>query len=364
MSREVLGGLEPGTPDEGSSGQDRPLSVVPGQRPATATLVTELDEPALKTRTGTAPPEAAQASTEVADVTPLTDEPRTADPPTTERSVRTGWWRTRWAAVAAAAAGALVATVITGGILERRYTEERMSAVSLVADFSGSPTMPVEADQLVNANMMVLNSGPVSVEVVEAAFPDGSGGTTIGLRSSAVIPAGGAVRVPVQLRLNCNSSPPERLELTVRTPDGRTRTTEPRDTASMVGGSLVGDFWHWVCSQSPGPAIDIWTTTARDDGSLALQLRNPNDTTHVVEFRGPTGTRIVTDPPSPITLDERSGDYVRLTVQVERCTSAAQRASAAEDLAMVVDGNNTGFPPADPWLLAGWFARAVALQCG
>jgi hypothetical protein len=265
---------------------------------------------------------------------------------------------------AAAAAGALVATVITGGVLERRYTEERMSAVSLVADFSGSPTRPVEAGELINTTMMVLNTGQTSVEVVDAAFVDGNGGSTIGLRSSVAVPVGGTVRVPAQLQLDCNSPPPQRLEFTVQTPDGRTRTTEPRDTASMVGGSLLGHYWQWVCSQSPAPAIDIWTATGRDDGSLALQLRNPTDTAHALEFRGPTGTRIVTDPPSPIMIEARGGDYVLLTVHVERCTAAAQRASAAEDISMVVDGNNTGFPPSDPWLLAGWVARAVALQCG
>jgi hypothetical protein len=346
MSREVL--------DEAGPGVERPAPA-PSQ-PMPSAWVLDLDAPA-------APP---SSPAPAPDAEPQRGSSRLREALDPRREGPVGWWRSPWAVVAAAATGALVATVLTGGVMNRQQEAARLAAVRLVADLEPpQSTYNRDRDQgLIDLDLIVYNAGQDGVEVLDATFP-GTTGTTIGVREDTAVPAGDTVRVPAQLRLDCSRPLPRSLELRVRTQDDRTRSVRPSSlVAAMYSGDAL-DSISWMCS--PGgrlTQIDIWSTTARDDGSLSMQLRNPSDKPVQIEFTGPAGTTILTDPPSPITVDARDSAFLALTVRVDRCTAAAQRAAAADDVLMHVDGDVWGNLWADsPSVLAGWFARSVALEC-
>ncbi|MFP5348121.1 MAG: hypothetical protein ACLGIA_13980 [Actinomycetes bacterium] len=277
-----------------------------------------------------------------------------------------GWRGSRWTVLAAFAAGALVATAVTTGVLQRQHESERMAAVRLLAEFElrqneGSVDME---NGLLNLNLLVYNGGQDSLEVTGASFAD-SRGSTIGVREATEVPAGTTVRVPAQLRLDCHHPQPRALDLTVRTLDDRTRTVPAASLVDELFSANPFDSISWLCSARGGPAqVDLWALSARDDGTLSMQLRNASDKPITVSFTGPAGTRIVTQPASPVTVPARHTAFLLLAVHVDRCTDAAQRAAAGEDLQMDVDGDSWGSVSGDsPTTVAGWLARSVALVC-
>ena len=207
----------------------------------------------------------------------------------------------------------------------------------------------------------VLNVGQDPVTLVGAGFKGSSGRWGLMLEQTAEALPGRFTNVPSEVRLDCDAPPPQGLELQVRTADGQVRTVSALTGPPYAGNSA--DAVQFLCHTNPDN-IEVWSTRARDDGTLSLQIRNPGDNDIDLEIRGPAGTQIVTDPPSPVHLPSRSGINLTLTVHVERCTAAAQRAAAGDDLRMAVDGQDIGALPTDPAVLAGWVARSVALVCG
>jgi hypothetical protein len=362
MSREVLG--SPGTePDAGPQ-----LS-----HARAVTIVTDLDTPDVPTpptqpshRTGQptvptqdrAPFPADEPAPEQAD--PDGDTHGPVGPPVEPGSRLRGplaGWRRHAGLLIAFAIGAVVAALITGSIVEKRQNEERMAAVRL---FAGIDEVSGQSGQDGRLALRVLNIGQDPVTVQGAVFTGATGNWGMTLEKAADVLPGGAATVPSHVRLDCEGTPPRGLDLTVRTQDGRLRTVPALIDGPYGGNSL--DMVQYLCHTNPD-GIEIWSTRASDDGTLSLQIRNPGDTDIDLKIRGPAGTQIVTDPPSPVHLPARSGVNLNLTVDVQRCTSAAQRAAAGEDLRMEVNGEDVGTLPTDPSVLSGWMARSVALAC-
>ncbi len=322
MSREVLG--SPGSePDAGPQ-----LS-----HARAVTIVTDHDTPV---------PTAVEPTTE----------------PTTEPGAGSrgplGGLRRHAGLLTAFAVGAAVAGLITGSILGKRQAEQRMAAVRL---FAGMDMQP-RGGQDGRLSIQVLNVGQDPVTLEEVLFTGGQGIWGMTLEQTPEVLPGRSVTVPARVRLDCASAPPQGLDLRVRTEDGRLRTVPALRGPYGANADIV----QVLCQTNP-EGIEIWSTRARDDGTLTLQMRNPGDTDIDLEIRGPAGTQIVTDPPSPVHLPPRSGLNLNLTVDVQRCTAAAQRAAAGDDLRLAVNGQDAGNLPTDPAVLSGWLARSVALAC-
>ncbi|HEX5533878.1 MAG TPA: hypothetical protein VFX33_09080 [Actinomycetales bacterium] len=363
MSREVLG--SPGTePDAGPQlSHARAVTIVtdldapdvPTQtlQPTQSSRRAQPGQPALPTQNQSPADEPAPG-----EVTPAATTHTTAGPPS-EPGAPSRWplggWRRHIGLIAAFAVGAAVAGLITGSVLEKHQAEERMAAVRLLAGMDMQP----QTGQDGRLAIQVLNIGQDPVTLEDAMFTGNEGNWGMKLEETAEVLPGRSATVPTHVRLDCGSAPPQGLDLRVRTQDGTLRTVAAL-TAPYAGNGV--DIVQYLCHTNPD-GIEIWSTRARDDGTLSLQIRNPGDNDIDLEIRGPAGTRIVTDPPSPVHLPARSGMNLNLTVDVERCTSAAQRAAAGDDLRMQVNGEDVGGLPTDPTVLSGWVARSVALAC-
>jgi hypothetical protein len=363
MSREVLG--SPGTePDAGPQ-----LS-----HARAVTIVTDLDTPDVPTPPSQ-PTHTARAARQGGPAVPAQDagQPPTDDPagevaaddtthhpagPPLGPDPRSRWalrgWRRHIGLITAFAVGAAVAGLVTGSVLAKQQTEERMAAVRLLAGLDMQ-----QGGQDARLAIQVLNIGQDPVTLEDALFTGNAGSWGMKLEQTADVLPGRTATVPTQVRLDCGSTPPQGLDLRVRTQDGKLRTVAAL-TAPYAGNGV--DIVEYLCHTNPD-GIEIWSTRAADDGTLSLQIRNPGDTDIDLKIHGPTGTQIVTDPPSPVHLPARSGMNLTLTVKVQRCTAAAQRAAAADDLRMEVNGEDVGALPTDPGVLAGWMARSVALAC-
>jgi hypothetical protein len=367
MSREVLG--SPGTePDAGPQfSHARAVTIVTDldapDAPDLPTQPTQLARPAQPERPGqpaastqdqAAPPADEPASGETA---PDARTPTAAGPPSGPRSP-SRWslrsWRRHIGLIAAFAVGAAVTGLITGSVLAKHQAEERMASVRLLAGMDMQ-----QGGQDGRLAIQVLNIGQDPVTLEDALFTGNEGNWGMKLEQTAEVLPGRSATVPTHVRLDCGSALPQGLDLRVRTQDGRLRTVAAL-TAPYAGNGV--DIVQYLCHTNPD-GIEIWSTRATDDGTLSLQIRNPGDNDIDLEIRGPAGTRIVTDPPSPVHLPARSGMNLNVTVDVQRCTSAAQRASAGDDLRMQVNGEDVGGLPTDPSVLSGWLARSVALAC-
>lgn len=384
MSREVLGASGPDADTPAPSSAPAPwrraaaqitdldepparaTAAPTGADEASDTLLVDLDEPPPDGDTRTATPAVARP-TESAPPDPDAQQQQPAhqaarQPPHQPPPQQLPWWRRPWAVVAAAAIGALLATLVTASVLERRHAEDRLAATRLMADLQLRDFgQQMHTDGTADVDLVVYNAGQDSVAVTGVDLPGATDGWRVQLRRDTNVPAGRTVRIPAEVRLDCRQAPPRQLELQVRTADGRSRDVQPASAMAAIDNGLGLEIFGWLCTTDAG-GVEIWSTRALDDGTLALTMRNPTDEQITVAFSGPTGTQILSDPPSPITLQARTGIAVHLTIQVDRCTAAAQRATAGDDLRMTVDEQQQSLPT-DPAVLAGWLARTVALTC-
>ena len=344
MSREVLGA---GGPDV------EPLVPMPHQR-STTTMVTDLDAPE--------PIDVAEPERPPVRPSPVVPRGRRGAGSPGTGAALPAWLRTAWGLAAAVTAGALVASLVTVSVSERQSELERMAAVRLLADLQWpSQGLTMSGEQPVRLNLSVFNPGLDAVEILDARFR-GTQSSSIDVEETTAVPAGKTVQVPTLVRVDCTDARPNALELSVRTADGRTRTVSPASAVTAVVGGGRFDVLAFLCDSRGANPVEIWSTTARDDGTLSFQMRNTSESPVQIFFNGPTGTRIATDPPSPITVPARDSVFLVATVVVDRCTSAAQRAAAGSDVRIVVDGEVSDLFT-DNTVVAGWLARSVALVC-
>ena len=258
-------------------------------------------------------------------------------------------------AFGAAAVGALLAT----GVTERSQLLEARSTVRLLAAMTW-PHGGWSSGQPIPLGVVVVNAGPEPVTVTAARLADAR--AELRLAEAETVPAGCTRHLSATLVPDCASTRgPSGLFLTVATTDGATREVPPGALGGDLGMpvSAVAGF----CDTTSFEGIPVWRTAVDDDGRLTLQLRNTTGQPVELTVGAPPGTRIVGEPELPATLPTDRSTVVRLAVEVDRCTSAAQRADAGGQLDFQVDGE-TGVVMPDQLTVAGWFAQEVARACG
>ncbi|GAB2692757.1 hypothetical protein [Thalassiella azotivora] len=385
MSREVLGaadGEPPAGAGVGSPSAEARADVVLLDQPDPAP-----DAAARERGRPSTAPDAAEASGTASAVAGQPDRTDGADgadgagpTPTGLRRHLPRDLRSAWPLVAAAAAGALVAGLVTAGVLQDLHTQERLAGVRLLADvgtdvsISGSGDLDAvrSGERPIDLSMAVYNAGLDPVRVLSAHAPEpqdrpgspSGPGTSLDVAEEVLVPAGATVQVPVQVRLRCDGPRPRTLVLDVRTEDGRTRTVEPGGLGQGGGWtSPMTPLW-WLCDlYGDELPLRVWTATAQDDGTLAVRLANTGDERLDVALTAPTGTRLTVDGQESVAIAGRDSVFVRLAVEVDRCTAAAQRPDAADDVGWRTPDGRSSQLPVDLSLLSGWFARQVALTC-
>lgn len=373
MSREVLGAAGPeNEPTLPASGPTHASRLRDGAQEASGRVaVLDLDaDPPRAGDSAAGEPDAGEASAITAGTPPGASAvvPASADSGNAPTSPQPpGLWRAwrhhpRRAVAGAALAGALVTALLTTAVLERRDEAQRYADVRLVADVVQTGEGSQGPESSIEVDLVVVNTGQDAVRVVGAGFA-GTTSDRLEVLREVRVPEGGSARVPARADLACTGTAPSGLDLTVRTQDGRERTVTPGSFFGALDQGPPLQSLFMACDGTGGHGVDIWSTTARPDGTLSMRVRNPGEEPVTVSFRGPAGTQIVSDPPAPLTIPGRSGVSVLLSVEVERCTAAAQRAAAADDVMIVTDDLDF----ASLWggsEVAGWFARSIALQCG
>jgi hypothetical protein len=261
--------------------------------------------------------------------------------------------------LAAVVATALLSGLLTAGALEQREQADRHSTVRLLASLTYPSNGPVRvAPDRVRMELVLLNAGPEPVTVSEAMVHGSR--TQVLLAHSHEVNAGRSSAVEVTVAPDCSALLTDRLTLVVTTADGQTREV-PVDELGHGLGVQLGQLQQFCDGGAPEP-IPVWRTSVEADGSLALHLRNIRSIPAQLTAVGPPGTRLVGDPPLPLTLPTDRSVVVRLRVVVDRCTFAAQRPDAGSQIELKLDGEDGGVNP-DPPTLVGWFAQQVVRAC-
>jgi hypothetical protein len=260
----------------------------------------------------------------------------------------------------AAVAGALLGGLVGSGTAEHSELVDRRETVRMLATLMVPYTGVTRGDERgLRLRLVLLNAGPEPVTVTEARF-DGSR-TSVRIDNSVEVPPGRTAGVAASVLPDCRSGGSRELRLLVTTVDGQTRDVAAGSFGRGVG--MTPDELARFCGPQLGlEPVPVWRTTTEPDGSLFLQLRNVRDEPVLLDVTGPPGTTIVGDPPLPAQLPTDRSAVVRLRVQVERCTSAAQRANAGDEVDLRINGTpGLAFPDAST--VVGWFAQQVAAAC-
>lgn len=272
-------------------------------------------------------------------------------------------WTPAWArgpfgvVVAALAAAALVAVVATG-LAERREAADRRGVLRLVASLTW-PDSLARSGEPVDLRVLVLNAGPEPVVVTDLRLEDST--TQLRLTEARSVDAGAVAALPASLDLDCEGALPGRLLVTALTADGRRHEVAPPGLGRGVG-MAPGDVRILCGRQQQLEPVPVWRTWVERDGALALQLRSPRAEPAVLTVASPPGTSLRGEPALPATLPAGRTVLLHLYLEVERCTNAAQRPDAGDQLRFHVD-DEAGTVRLDQATVVGWFAQQVQKQC-
>jgi hypothetical protein len=276
-----------------------------------------------------------------------------------------GWVRGPAGAAVAAAAGLVLGGLVATSATEQRERTQAFSEVRLLAGLvtssRGDASPAEDGGVVVPLDLVVINAGRSRVQVT--GLDVSAGGDDLTLQEQGGVDPGRTARLPVEGRPDCGGGPAGDLVLSVTAADGTRSRVVPEDLGR--GAALrplqVRDACARATARSP---VEVWRVVARPDGRLTVQLRNVVDRPVEVGVRAPTGTRVVAEQGLPVVLNEGRSAFLDLTLEVDRCTSVAQRADAGEQVQLVVDGDpGVAAGLLDPYEVTGWVARQVALTC-
>lgn len=302
--------------------------------------------------------------TSVADLdappgTPGTEHARPVDRPRTLRwpDGTPDWARGPLGVVAAAAVTALVVALVATGAAERRVAAERQGELRVLSALTWPDSLPPLGDD-VELRLLVLNAGPEPVTVTGLELTESS--SRLRLLEDRTVEPGTVGALPVSVTLGCDGSEPDGLLLTAVTADGRTHQITPLDLGRRVG--MPVDDLGVLCERQRSEPLPVWRTWVEPDGALVFQVRNPREDVAVLTVRSPPGTEVRGVPELPARLPPGRTVDVRLHLDVERCTNAAQRADAGEQVEFRVDDEVAVLTP-HVATVVGWFAQRVAANC-
>lgn len=267
------------------------------------------------------------------------------------------WARGPVGVLVTAAVTATVVMLLATGLAERRAAAERESELRVLATLTWPDSLPARGEAI-DLQVLVLNAGPEPLTVTGLSLEDSS--SRLRLLEDRDVGPGAAALVPASLQLDCGENRPDDLVLTATTADGRTRSVTPAGLGRRVAMTL--DDLRVLCERQQLEPLPVWRTWVDPDGALVFQVRNPREEPAVLTVRTPPGTEVVGAPPLPATLPPGRTVPVRLYLDVVRCTNAAQRAAAGEQVEFRVDGDVAVLTP-DVATVVGWFAQEVAEGC-
>lgn len=233
-------------------------------------------------------------------------------------------WRSQGVRLVAVAVGA---AVLSGALVQKHASDERgresASVLAASASVSELRTDPRNgADVIIQLTARVQNYGPAPVRVE----PGGDDGRTVGAGPDGVrvVPAGGALVVPVSLVVRCGAGaapPPESVALT--TTDGRAHEVP------LLYGFTPSVTEH-ACPDTVGGAggIDVSgvMTGTLQRPILRLISRSPRPVLVRLEGGGPSSpdqpfpaVRITTSPRLPLRLPARGRADVVLQLTPDGC---------------------------------------------
>lgn len=356
MSREVLGARgEAEAEDAGSPAVVR-VERIPGGRDAADGSGSVVD---VGTATGFAPTGSPGDPDDDSDPTDASvPRPPARRPPTAGRR----------ALVAAGVAGAVLGAVLAVGVTQRATLREAQSTASVHA-WVEQGTGRASADAIA-LTLRVLNTGDAPVTVVDAGMDGGlrrDGPVSVVLDEELTVPSRTMAALPMQAQADCsgaplaeNASTDGRLQLRLRTADGRERLVDPPTGGiSMTSADIQESF----CGQTGlrlGLSVAQMATTAA--GGLSMSLLNDAREPVTLDFSSPAGTRILGEPPLPLVVEPSRRVSLSVTLEVDSCTNDAQRVRAGDLVQLVIDGRprRGGL---DSVLVNAWIARQVALAC-
>ena len=267
------------------------------------------------------------------------------------------WARGPVGVLVATAVTATVVMLVATGLAERRAAAERQSELHVLATLTWPDSLPPLGEPI-DLQVLVINAGPEPLTVTGLSLEDSA--SRLRVREDRSVGPGAAVLVPASLQLDCSENRPDDLVLTATTADGRTRSVAPAGLGRRVAMTL--DDLRVLCDRQRSEPLPVWRTWVDPDGALVFQVRNPREAPAVLTVRTPPGTEVVGDPELPASLPPGRTVPVRLYVDVMRCTNAAQRPAAGEQVEFRVDGEVAVLTP-DVATVVGWFAQEVAETC-
>jgi hypothetical protein len=289
-------------------------------------------------------------------------------PPAAARGPLAGLLAGHRALVAAAVVGALLGGVLAVGVSQRAALQRAQSTASVHAWAElGTGRASVDAIAL---TVRVLNTGDAPVTVTGAAMHGGlrrDGPVSMATSDEVTVPPRTMAAVPVEAQAECsgppvaeNGSSDGRLQLRLRTADGRDRLVEP-----PTGGiSLTSaDVQEAFCGQTGlRLGLSVAQTATTPSGGLSMSLLNDAREPVTLDLSAPEGTRIVGEPALPLVVEPSRRLSLSVALEVDSCTGDAQRVQAGDAVQLVIDGRarRGGL---DPVILNAWVARQVALAC-
>lgn len=274
----------------------------------------------------------------------------------------------RRALVAAALVGAVVGGLVAVAAVERASVRQAQSTASLHAWVE--PAVNRGSADAIALTVRVVNTGEAPVRVVGAGMDGGlarGGPVSVVLAEDLLVRPGQLTSVEMDAQADCSSAPlaegsarDGRLQLRVRTEDGRQQLIEP-----PTGGISMtsADVQEAFCGQSGlRLGLSVAFVQPRPGGELSLSMLN--DSPHALEvgFSAPAGTRVVANRDLPVTVESSQRFSLIIALEVDNCTSDAQRIQAGDQVQLVIDGRprRGGL---DSAVINPWVAREVALAC-
>lgn len=270
--------------------------------------------------------------------------------------------------LAAALAGAVLGGVLAVGITQRAELQEAQSTASVHA-WAELGTERSSADTIA-LTLRVLNTGDAPLTVLDAGMDGGlqeDGPVSAVVADEVTVPPRTMAAVPMEAQADCsgpplaeNGSRDGRLQLRLRTADGREQLVEPPTGGISLTSADVQEAFCGQTGLRLGVSVAQMATTP--SGGLSMSLLNDAREPASLDFSAPRGTRIVGEPALPVVVEPSRRISLSIALEVDACTGDAQRVEAGDLVQLVIDGRarRGGL---DSALVNAWVAREVALAC-